>query len=607
MTRFVTNLSLSKRYTFFLFGVIAVLLIASYMMTSRLISDGMRELYRQRLERCESTFSQYTNVHFVTRASEIEAVVTSPRFVAAVATADNQTIANEVPYYKEILGATVFFVQDASGELIHESMPASPNADLDRLAKVRITEFLTDADSDIQAHYLLRGNELLELFEADIITHDGFFVGRLIAGTVVSKFLINDLERMTGFDIVVTYDKVVVANSDTDLADQFLKTVNTDNSNTAEMSQVRALNLGGQDALLISEAHEGLNVVVTFLGLPDQQIAPIMNHVRTFLIALALIGGSLALIVIYFYTSRRIGHQIDALVQATNSISLGNLEFELQLNSKDEFGALSGAIDKMRTNLRLNRDEITSLHQERIQSVRLASIGKSATGIIHDFKNPMAVIRGTIELVSRKRKDDSYLTTRLQTITDQIDHMNQLSLDVLEFSRGKFNLNIEPVRLLDYFANIKKMQLYSFDHAGIGLIIEAADDYEVKMDAPRFRRVIDNILNNAREALKPGQEVKIGWELTDDALHLTIADNGPGIPSQIVETIFEPFVTSGKETGTGLGLAIAKKIVEDHNATIEVESESDLGTTFIIKIPKTMVRSISHAPRPILEETNSNV
>lgn len=602
MTSFFANLSLSKRYALFLFVVISVLLTASHIITSTLFSDGMRELYRQRLQRCESTLSQYANVHFVTKASEIEAIVTSPRFVAAVATADNQTIANEAPYYIDLLGATVFVVQDASGELVY-GFSETGNKDLiDSQAKASIAEILTEAVPEIKAHYIRHGNDLLELFDAEIVTHDGLYVGRLIAGTDISNFLVDDLERMTGLNIIVTYDNTVVAHSATDLANLMLNAPNAYLSNTVELSQVRSFEFGGLEVLSITESDERLNITVTFLGLPDEQIAPIMSHVRTFLIGLALFSGTLALIVVYYYTSRRIGQQIDILVQATNSISRGNLDFELQRMPNDEFGTLSSAIDKMRTNLKLNRDEITSLHHERIQSERLTSIGQSATGIIHDFKSPMAIIRGTIELLSLKRKDDADLVQRLQTMTDQIDQMNQLSQDVIEFSRGKFMLSIEPVRLLDYFSNIRSAQIDSFDNSGIKLTIDALEEYEVKMDPARFRRVIDNILNNAREALKPGQHVGINWELIGQELHLTIADNGPGIPKQILETIFDPFVTSGKETGTGLGLAIAKKIVEDHNATIDVESDPNVGTVFRIRISETMVSKVNRTTALIPEE-----
>ena len=105
----------------------------------------------------------------------------------------------------------------------------------------------------------------------------------------------------------------------------------------------------------------------------------------------------------------------------------------------------------------------------------------------------------------------------------------------------------------------------------------------------RFRRVIDNILNNALDALKPGDKVEIKWSMLTDKLRIEISDDGPGIPEEIVDKLFDPFVTSGKVGGTGLGLAITKKIVEDHGSKIYVESEPGNGTTFIIDMPVQLV------------------
>ena len=603
MKKIVNNLSISKKYTLFLFGVTTFLLVASYAITSVLFSNGMQELYEQRLQRCKSTLDQYTNVHYVTKSSELEAVVTSPRFLAAVSTEDKQTIVNELPYYKNLLGATVFIVKDEAGNVINGYDKNSDDIELTNSAMSQIANILSDNNSLPQAHYILNNNELIELFETDIYTHDGLFLGRLVEGTVASRYLIHDLEQLTGFDIIVTYNHQVVASSSSSLASSFVE--NIPHLKNLEMSKVEKLDFSIGQTLYLTENDENLNISVTFLGLPDEQIAPIMSHVRLYLLGLAILGGLLTLIVVYWYTSRRIGRQINSLINATDKISQGDLDFKLEQQAKDEFGVLLKAIDKMRTNLLLNRNEILELHQERIQSERLASLGKSATGIIHDFKSPMAVIRGTIEILSMKFKENTKLIDKLEVITNQIDHMNQLSQDVIEFSRGKFKLTIESVYLINYFSQICQAQEASYKSAGISLKVQSEMNCIVQLDAARFRRVVDNILNNAREALKPGQQVVINWAPIDDALQIQIKDNGPGIPLEIQETIFEAFVTSGKESGTGLGLAIAKKIVEDHNATIIVESEMNVGTIFKINIPMTMVNQDENKNSRAVEENIS--
>ena len=107
------------------------------------------------------------------------------------------------------------------------------------------------------------------------------------------------------------------------------------------------------------------------------------------------------------------------------------------------------------------------------------------------------------------------------------------------------------------------------------------------LDHGKMRRVIVNIAGNARDAMVAnGGSFTISSRLEDEYIRLDLTDDGPGIPKEILSTIFEPFVTQGKSHGTGLSLAISKKIVEDHGETIEVISGVDQGAHFVIRLPQ---------------------
>jgi signal transduction histidine kinase len=583
------KISLAKRYAFFLFAVIALLLLATHVITARVMRDGLRDLFTQRLQRSSATLEHYADVHFISASSEVEAVVTSPRFIAAVETADSATIANEAPHYKRLLEASIFFVEDNEGRLIYGlEGPDHPDG-FDRMAMAEVTTLLKEKSSAIHTHYILNRGELYELLHTDVVTFDGLHVGRLLVGQRISDFMINDLERLTGFDALIMHDAELVAKSSSPIIDEWCASPECLASSSVQNSVPSSMILDDREILYLTRVDERLNVSVTFIGDLDANIAPILAEVKDLLIALAGIAGLVAMLAVSLFTSRRIGKQMDNLVNATERIAGGDLDFKMVSQSNDEFGYLTVVIDDMRSRLRKNLLELKQAHTERVNSERLAAVGKSATGIIHDFKGPMAVIRGTVELMLLKHSDDERLRKQCQGIVQQIDHINELMQDVIEYSRGKFNLNIESVNLKRYFTDIRASQLEAFDRAGIDLKIEDAADYTVRLDPARFRRVVDNILNNAREALKPGQTVEISWEMIESNLKLIIQDNGPGIPEEIREKLFEPFVTSGKDTGTGLGLSISKKIVEDHNSTLAVASETGSGAAFIITIPETMV------------------
>ena len=205
-------------------------------------------------------------------------MVTSPQFVAAVSTKDKQTIVNEIPYYKDILGATVFIVKDESGNVIDGYDEFSGDTKLTNSAMSKISSILSNKNSLPQAHYILNNNELLELFETDLYTYDGLYLGRLVEGTVTSRYLIDDLERLTGFDIIVKYNHRVVAQSNSSLVSNIIDKL-PDILESVD-PEVGTIKLSGGDALYLMEYDKNLNVSITFLGLPNQQIAPIMSFVK---------------------------------------------------------------------------------------------------------------------------------------------------------------------------------------------------------------------------------------------------------------------------------------------------------------------------------------
>ena len=106
------------------------------------------------------------------------------------------------------------------------------------------------------------------------------------------------------------------------------------------------------------------------------------------------------------------------------------------------------------------------------------------------------------------------------------------------------------------------------------------------MSDGRLRRVFDNLLTNAREASRVGDLVAVRVRAAGGGdIRVDVTDEGPGIPVEIAATLFEPFVTAGKDGGSGLGLAISRKIVEDHGATLTVESAPGAGACFTIALP----------------------
>ncbi len=583
------SLSLTQRYLIFLAAVITTFIIGSQLITSRVVKAGLVELFRQRFDRAQVVLDQHDASHRLAKTTELESVLNSPRFIAAVETGDSATISGEMPVYQRVLAASLVVVTDTKGRLMFAS-DSAPTEDFQQIKAIIQTE-----PEQLQIQYVKTSDRILELLLSRITNSAGISIGWIAEGSPVSATLAEDLKRLTGFDVIVSLNGKVLGTTSSPL----MAALNAQPDQLARLCSgerlMTEIPFSSQELIYSSLVNSPSSAVVTFVTSLDEHISPIKRQITLYLILFAVAGGLLSMMVIYLFTSRRIGRQIDLLVTAAEQISKGNLEFPVQAKSKDELGFLAGEVERMRVNLLNNRQEIERAHANALSAERLAAIGKLATGIIHDFKNPMAVIRGTVDLIRARDKENEKLTRYCTTVHEQVDRMVDLTRDVLDYSRGESRLAISEVSLTEYFDSVKSFHDAQYKLAGIELTFWGPADLAARIDPNRFRRVIDNILNNAREALKPGDQVRVSWLLQSEHLTIELSDNGPGIPENIKTTLFEPFVTSNKEGGTGLGLAIAKKIVEDHSGAIRVLSAPDQGTTFVIELP------VSLAVRPALQ------
>jgi len=125
--------------------------------------------------------------------------------------------------------------------------------------------------------------------------------------------------------------------------------------------------------------------------------------------------------------------------------------------------------------------------------------------------------------------------------------------------------------------------------------LSATDELPGVFDPKKLERVIFNLLLNACEATPPSKPVvSVSVRESDRAFEIRVADNGPGVPEAIRNTLFDPFVSFGKPNGTGLGLAIVSKIVHDHSGSVCLESSSSQGTVVLIKLPRVEQTAATH-------------
>lgn len=229
--------------------------------------------------------------------------------------------------------------------------------------------------------------------------------------------------------------------------------------------------------------------------------------------------------------------------------------------------------------------EAAHARDELINQNRMIAIGQMLSGILHDFRTPMTVVRGNVQLMEREN-DPIERRHHRAIIETQIRHLDTMTREVLAYARGEKNLLLRTVHLNSFFAEAMDVLRPEFAERQVNLRVALNYAGDIRMDDVKMRRVLFNLSRNALEVLPAGGTFEVETTLVGTDVVFRFSDNGPGIPEEIRDRLFEPFVTRGKQYGTGLGLAIVKRIVDEHHGTIKFETSRLHGTSFVISLPR---------------------
>ena len=243
---------------------------------------------------------------------------------------------------------------------------------------------------------------------------------------------------------------------------------------------------------------------------------------------------------------------------------------------------------KIRTSeLTQQRDNLENLVEEKTQDVlkaeRLSAIGELSGRLAHDLRNPLSVIKMSVELMknnsSEKKISDPEITKRIEMIEKSVDRISHQVDDVLGYVRSS------PLQLVS--SSLRDIILNSIEKISIPSYIEtkiSKNDEKINCDPVKLDIVFINLIINSIQAMPNGGELSIDISSKGNFVLLTFSDTGKGIPDDVIGKIFDPLFTT-KQMGTGLGLASCKNIVEQHKGEISITNNP---TTFSIVLPKNL-------------------
>lgn len=230
--------------------------------------------------------------------------------------------------------------------------------------------------------------------------------------------------------------------------------------------------------------------------------------------------------------------------------------------------------------------QIKTLEEKLRQADRLAALGTLSAGLAHEIKNPLSAIKTFVQLLPQKVGNPSFMEKFNITVPREVDRINHLVEDLLELTRKRVrslvDLKVDSLihQVIDLHGEeLKRRQIVFQDHLNKTIL-------PVHGDAETLYRAFSNLIINAIQAMPNGGTLSISSKLdsSSSSLEITFRDTGIGMDETTAKNIFNPFFTT-KDKGVGLGLALTRKIIEDHRGTIEVVSETGIGTTFTVLLP----------------------
>ncbi|MBW3627764.1 MAG: response regulator [Gemmatimonadetes bacterium] len=241
----------------------------------------------------------------------------------------------------------------------------------------------------------------------------------------------------------------------------------------------------------------------------------------------------------------------------------------------------------------------------RKRAERLAAVGELAAGVAHEVNNPLASIKSFAQLLSRDANSQEQHRA-LEIIVQESERIARAVENLLSFARQQGASGREPVNLSEVAARVLDLQRYSLDTAGI----EVRQDLDLALspvmgEAGALQQVVLNLVVNAEQALstKKGHRLLVvRTRESSEGVLLSVVDNGPGIPRDVLPRIFESYMNA-EVHGSGLGLGVSATIIREHGGQIMAESEEGRGAAFFVRLPRAAIGAptspvVPQAPAP---------
>ncbi len=289
-------------------------------------------------------------------------------------------------------------------------------------------------------------------------------------------------------------------------------------------------------------------------------------------ILIASAGALLIALLAGFLVAARLGRRVGRLERGARHVARGRFMDPLPVKSKDEIGQLTDTFNQMQEQLR------------RVDVARKEFIATAS----HELRTPIFSLGGFVELLQDEDLDEDTRREFLETMSEQVERLQKLSVDLLDLSRldsDSVELHTEPVDLAELTRSVAGEFHPRLAEHGTDLVLDVPEDGpSASCDRERVAQIMRILLDNALRHTPEGTDVTVSATRYNGATELTVADTGPGLPAGARSKVFERFFTGDAARGAGLGLAIARELAERMDGRLVLSTESG-STAFTLELP----------------------
>ena len=504
-----------------------------------------------------------------------------PRLKALMTTSDSRTIADDAVEFWKTSGNDLFALADPD-----RRVEAAYAEDTGNDNNLRLD--LQGVIADPTRHYLLSGNRLFEYSVQPLFfgsRTNGTLLGYVISGYAIDQAFLREAGRGAGAEAAFFADNaVIVCTLPTEHRGEIQKAGLYPVQGAAAIAMV-----GNERFLLASKdlsvgAGTPLKLVVMKSFDAADRAEKEINRLVMWVSLLALAAGS----VLMLFLARMVTLPLEKLAAGVRAFGEGDRQHSLPADGTQEVRYLSSVFAQM-------RDEIEKTNRALLESERLATIGRMASSVSHDLRHYLASVYANAEFLASPTLPSAERIELYEEIQLAVNGTTDMLDSLLIFSRTGNALHRVPTSMSSLVEQAIALVRNHPDAERVTLLLDKNDaDTATAVDAKQVERAIYNLLLNACQSAREStglREVRVSLSADIKTVSVTILDSGQGVAEGIRDSLFDPFVSEGKQKGTGLGLTLAWCVAREHEGDVRLVSSRPGETIFCLTVARHFTES----------------